>query len=70
MALCLPTALLLVLAVAAPAHASLDFLIMGDWGGVDTAPWTTPAEVQTAAGMQKVAAEVNATCALALGGTY
>jgi len=62
------TAALLLLA-AAPA-AALDFLVMADWGGVDHTPYTTQAELATAAGMGKVAASMNASFSLAVGDNF
>lgn len=43
------------------------FLVMGDWGGNQNAPYTTPAEVDTAKGMSTVAAALGAKFSLALG---
>jgi len=62
------SAILLVLA-AAPA-AALDFLVMADWGGQGSKPYTTKAELSTAVGMGKVAASVNATFTLAVGDNF
>eukprot|EP00937_MAST-01D_sp_MAST-1D-sp2_P005099 g5099.t1 len=43
---------------------------MGDWGGSGSSPFTTSAEIATAAGMGKVASDVNAKFALALGDNF
>jgi hypothetical protein len=58
------------LAAAAAADGDLKFLIMGDWGGTQTAPFTTDREVATAAGMGKVGAAVGSQFALALGDNF
>ena len=36
------------LVAASPADDAFNFLVMGDWGGQGTAPYTTPEEVATA----------------------
>jgi len=36
---------------AAAAAATLTFFLLGDWGGHETYPWTTPGQLATAAGM-------------------
>lgn len=61
-----------VLASSNADDETLTFLAMGDWGGAPSPPWTTPAEVQTAAGMQKVASTMTPTpmFALALGDNF
>lgn len=41
---------------AAAAGDSWSFLVMGDWGGSEEAPYTTPGEISTAAGMESIAA--------------
>ena len=64
-------ALLLGATLAAHAHAEpLNFLVMADWGGQPTAPFTTPAELSTAAGMGRIAETVNASFALAVGDNF
>jgi len=73
----------LVAAIAATANASAteeirnvssptvtSFLVMGDWGGQDSPPFTTAAETATAAGMGKIAASASATFGLALGDNF
>merc|ERR1712166_729634 len=56
--------------VAAMADGALKFLVMGDWGGSDKPPYTTPDEVATAKGMGKVAAANDAQFVLALGDNF
>jgi phosphodiesterase/alkaline phosphatase D-like protein len=52
---------------------SLNFLVMGDWGGKDCLighDCTTPQEKETAKGMQKIGDEQDATFAVALGDNF
>lgn len=52
------TTIALLGALAAPALAAdgdWSFLVMGDWGGSQDAPYTTPGEISTAAGMDLIA---------------
>jgi hypothetical protein len=42
--------------VAAPDANSWSFMVMGDWGGQETAPYTTADEKTTAGGMNSIAA--------------
>ena len=49
---------------------SFSFLVMGDWGGQGSSPYTTKQEVATAAGMGKVAEAKHASFALALGDNF
>lgn len=55
---------------AADDGAALNFLVMGDWGGLPGPIWTTPAEKSTAEAMASEATKVNATFALALGDNF
>ena len=50
--------------------AELNFLVMGDWGGIPDFPFTTEEEVATAAGMNLVASQVNARYSLAIGDNF
>ena len=50
--------------------ASSSFLVMGDWGGTDVPPFTTPSEVITAAGIGKVGQELQSKFLLALGDNF
>jgi tartrate-resistant acid phosphatase type 5 len=61
---------LAALVLAAAADNSISFLVMGDWGGQPTAPYTTPAEVATAKSMGVIAEKVNAQFVLALGDNF
>mmetsp|Transcript_40491 Transcript_40491/g.102995 ORF Transcript_40491/g.102995 Transcript_40491/m.102995 type:complete len:354 (+) Transcript_40491:68-1129(+) len=55
---------------AGPAASSLDFLVMGDWGGEPLWPYKTPGEVAVAGSMGELAAKVGATYSLALGDNF
>jgi len=59
----------LVIASATGAH-EMNFLVMGDWGGSETAPYTTKGEVNTASAMDKAAAALGAEFALVLGDNF
>jgi tartrate-resistant acid phosphatase type 5 len=61
-----------LLLAAAPtlAAAELNFLVMADWGGQPTAPFTTAAEISTAGGMGRMAETMNASFALAVGDNF
>ncbi|GMH79412.1 hypothetical protein TrST_g8542 [Triparma strigata] len=50
--------------------SDLNFLVMGDWGGSDKAPYTTVAEQRTAQGMDKIAGGIGARFTLALGDNF
>ena len=56
--------------VRSPSQSSLSFLVMGDWGGSDHVPFTTPQEVETAKGMGKLASQLGAKMAVALGDNF
>ena len=60
----------LALAAAAPtavAAADLNFLVMADWGGQPTPPYTTAGEISTAGGMGRIAESMNPPASFALG---
>eukprot|EP00656_Telonema_subtile_P035047 TRINITY_DN3905_c0_g1_i1.p1 TRINITY_DN3905_c0_g1~~TRINITY_DN3905_c0_g1_i1.p1 ORF type:complete len:358 (+),score=80.35 TRINITY_DN3905_c0_g1_i1:88-1161(+) len=46
------------------------FLVMGDWGGQSDPPYTTGAEVNTAAGMGAIASKLGAKLAVVLGDNF
>ena len=52
------------------ATGDLNFLVMGDWGGIEDPPYTTPQEVATAAGMNLIAGEIDSEFSLALGDNF
>jgi hypothetical protein len=49
---------------------NLNFLVMGDWGGSGSSPFTTGGEIATAKGMGLVGAATNSKFALALGDNF
>lgn len=53
-----------------PLDASLTFLVLGDWGGQESFPYTTPAEVELAGVMGKRASEIGSEFTLALGDNF
>ena len=62
--------LALFFGVAFASDDEIHGLVMGDWGGSDTSPFTTPQEVTTASGMEKIGKANGATFALALGDNF
>lgn len=66
--------LLLLSLSTAGAWASQDgalrFLVLGDWGGQELPPYTTPAEVELAKVMGQKAAEIDSHFTLALGDNF
>ena len=48
----------------------MNFLVMGDWGGSPSKPYTTRRERTTASGMNEVGGTINARFALALGDNF
>lgn len=56
--------------VGAVAANELNFLVMADWGGQPSAPYTTAAEISTAGGMGRIAETTNASFALAVGDNF
>ena len=48
----------------------LNFVVLGDWGGQPTTPYTTPTEQEVAAQMGKTAAAVGSKFTLALGDNF
>ena len=59
-----------IINTAAADGSALNFLVMGDWGGLPGPIWTTPAEKSTAEAMASEATKINATFALALGDNF
>ncbi|XP_033927983.1 tartrate-resistant acid phosphatase type 5 [Melopsittacus undulatus] len=53
-----------------PGGGSVQFLALGDWGGVPDPPFVTPREVATAAAMGRAAEELGADFVLALGDNF
>uniref|UniRef100_A0A672UYD8 Tartrate-resistant acid phosphatase type 5 n=1 Tax=Strigops habroptila TaxID=2489341 RepID=A0A672UYD8_STRHB len=59
-----------VVAGGGPGGGSVQFLAVGDWGGVPDPPFVTPREVATAAAMGHAATELGADFVLALGDNF
>ncbi|KAM4643792.1 tartrate-resistant acid phosphatase type 5 [Amazona ochrocephala] len=53
-----------------PGGGAVQFLALGDWGGVPDPPFVTPREVATAAAMGRAATELGADFVLALGDNF
>ncbi len=49
---------------------SLNFLVLGDWGGQESSPYYTTAEKEVADVMGKKAQEINAKFVMALGDNF
>ena len=49
---------------------ALNFIVLGDWGGKPSYPYTTEAETSIAGVMGKVASEMNSQFTLALGDNF
>ena len=52
------------------ADPSLQFMVLGDWGGQPQPPYTTPAEVELAMVMGSMASKINSQFTLALGDNF
>jgi hypothetical protein len=50
--------------------ASVDLLVVGDWGGMPVKPYTLPGQVATAVGMGIIGDKINAQAVLALGDNF
>lgn len=75
MMMCLVAVLNLSFALGAPSlkqtvPTTTNFLVMGDWGGQDTKPYTTQAQRNVAVGMGSVAEKLNSQFVLALGDNF
>ena len=66
----LPMFAALCTCASASAADGLNFLVMGDWGGLPGPVWSTPAEHGTADAMKDEATKIGATFALALGDNF
>jgi hypothetical protein len=49
-----------------PMASGLGLLVIGDWGGSDSSPYTEPGELACAVGMGAIAKQINAQAVLAL----
>lgn len=62
---------LAIVSIGGTASAdSLSFMVIGDWGGQDTKPYTTDAEVYIAEYMGEVAKDVGSQFTIALGDNF
>ena len=69
---CLATAAVLttLATLSVAADASLNFLMLGDWGGQGSPPYYTTAEKSVAAAMESKAREIGSQFVLALGDNF
>lgn len=51
-------------------HSTIRFLVVGDWGGLPNAPFTTSIECHTAQEMGRTAVQLGADFVLALGDNF
>eukprot|EP01040_Poterioochromonas_malhamensis_P012043 gene12043-13157_t len=63
-------AFVLLLGSVVSLQASINFLAVGDWGGDDTSPYYTEAQVSSVKGMDKIATTLQAEFILALGDNF
>eukprot|EP00047_Mylnosiga_fluctuans_P024351 m.159210 g.159210 ORF g.159210 m.159210 type:complete len:332 (+) comp9837_c0_seq1:19-1014(+) len=59
-----------LLALVVCAGATFNFLAVGDWGGTETSPYTTPGEIAAAVGMALQSTALNASFVLGLGDNF
>jgi len=63
--------LIVVMALFAKiASASLDFVVIGDWGGQGSSPYTTTGQKAAAVAMNTIAGKINSQFTLALGDNF
>ncbi|XP_065913702.1 tartrate-resistant acid phosphatase type 5-like isoform X2 [Dysidea avara] len=60
----------LVFCCLTKADNKMNFVMLGDWGGQDEAPYYTPAQKEVATQMGRKAAETNSTFTIALGDNF
>lgn len=56
--------------VAFAAQSSVNFLLLGDWGGQGSSPYYTAAQVAVAKGMATIASSINAEFIVAMGDNF
>jgi len=61
---------LLLLSATSQSQATVNLLVLGDWGGMPVRPYTTPGQVATAKGMGVIGEKLNAQAVLALGDNF
>ena len=59
--------LAVVLCILGRASSSLAFLAVGDWGGINVPPYSTPGQRAAAKGMGIVGADINSKFVVAAG---
>ncbi|XP_064293347.1 tartrate-resistant acid phosphatase type 5 isoform X2 [Phalacrocorax carbo] len=59
-----------MVAAGGSPEGAVQFLAVGDWGGIPDPPFTTPREVATAAAMGRTATDLGANFVLALGDNF
>jgi hypothetical protein len=52
------------------ATTGIHFLAVGDWGGSGSTPFTTPAQIASASGMDLIAKNINSQFVVALGDNF
>ena len=57
-------------AVALPVASGNTFGVLGNWGGISTAPFNTPGQVAAAAGLETVAAATDMLFLVSTGGNF
>ena len=68
--LAIPLTLLTFLAGKVTGKESIDFLMIGDWGGIPSYPYHTPGQVAVSKSMATWASENSADFVLALGDNF
>ena len=63
-------AVVLATALALAQGETLNFLVVGDWGGQDTTPYSRPGEIAAAEGMAAVSGSLGAKFVLGLGDNF
>ena len=61
---------LIICATVAIVTSQIDFIVIGDWGGQNSAPYTTPIQLNTADIMGKIADEYNISFVILLGDNF
>jgi len=62
--------IILIAIACITVNGQLNFLVVGDWGGQNTSPYTTSCETQVAASMGRIAASNNAQLIVGVGDNF
>lgn len=62
--------LMLEFLIVMKSLASIDFIVVGDWGGMPIPPYKIPGQVSTAAGMDTIAKNIKPAAVFALGDNF